>query len=36
MNFIAGLLVMVFKEEQLAFKALMELVERFDMAQLFN
>jgi len=32
MNFIAGLLVMVFGDETAAFKALMELVNRFDMA----
>lgn len=36
MNFIVGFLLMVFRDEELAFKALNELVERFKMADLFN
>jgi hypothetical protein len=36
MNFIAGLLLMVFKDEAKAFKALQELVDKFRMAELFN
>lgn len=36
MNFIVGFLLMVFRDEELAFKALTELVERFNMAALFN
>ena len=36
MNFIVGFLLMVFKDEETAFKALTELVERFSMADLFN
>jgi hypothetical protein len=36
MNFIVGFLLMVFKDEETAFKALTELVERFNMADLFN
>jgi len=36
MNFIAGLLLMVFKDETTAFKALQELVDKFQMAELFN
>lgn len=36
MNFIVGFLLMVFRDEELAFKALNELVERFNMADLFN
>jgi len=36
MNFIAGFLLMVFKDEKIAFVALRQLVERFSMADLFN
>lgn len=36
MNFICGFLLMVFHSEELAFKALTELVERFEMAAFFN
>ena len=36
MNFIVGFLLMLFKNEETAFKALTELVERFNMADLFN
>jgi hypothetical protein len=36
MNFVAGFLYLVFKDEEKAFKALQEIVEVHDMAQLFN
>lgn len=36
MNFIVGFLLMVFHDEEVAFKALTALVERFNMADLFN
>ena len=36
MNFIAGFLLMVLHDEETAFKALIQLVDRFSMAQLFN
>ena len=36
MNFIAGFLLMVLNDEETAFKALIQLVDRFSMAQLFN
>lgn len=36
MNFIAGFLIMMFHSEELAFKSMNELVERFDMADFFN
>lgn len=36
MNFIVGFLLMVFNDEETAFKALQSLVVRFRMADLFN
>jgi hypothetical protein len=36
MNFVAGYLYLVFKNEEVSFKALQEMVELFDMAELFN
>ena len=36
MNFIAGFLLMVLKDEETAFKAMIMLLQRFNMAQLFN
>ena len=36
MNFIAGFLLMVLDDEETAFRALIQLVDRFSMAQLFN
>jgi len=36
MNFIAGFLLMMLKEEETAFKAMIQLLERFNMANLFN
>lgn len=32
MNFVAGFLYLVFKDEEVAFKALQEIVHQFDMA----
>lgn len=36
MNFIVGFLLMVYNDEETAFKALQSLIERFRMADLFN
>ena len=36
MNFIAGFLLMVLKDETTAFKAMIQLLDRFNMARLFN
>ncbi len=36
MNFVAGLLYLMFNSEDLSFKAMQEIIERFDMAELFN
>ena len=36
MNFIAGFLLMVLRDEKTAFKAMIQLLERFKMARLFN
>ena len=36
MNFVAGFLYLVFKDEVKAFKALQHIVEVNDMAELFN
>ncbi len=36
MNFIAGFLYLIFRDEELAFNAMKEIIEVFDMAQLFN
>jgi hypothetical protein len=36
MNYVAGLLLMVFKDPEVAFKGLITIVERFEMADLFN
>ena len=36
MNFIAGFLLMVLKDEQTAFKAMIQLLDRFNMSRLFN
>lgn len=32
MNFVAGYLYLFFKDEEVAFKALQEMVDKFDMA----
>jgi len=36
MNFVVGFLYIFMGDEEVAFKALQEIIERFDMAQLFN
>ena len=36
MNYVAGFLLMVLKDEEVAFKALTIIVSRFGMADLFN
>jgi hypothetical protein len=36
MNYVTGFLLMVLKDEELAFKALTTIVSRFGMADLFN
>jgi len=36
LNYVAGLLLMVFKDTELAFRALTVIVERFKLADLFN
>lgn len=36
MNFIAGFLYLVFKDEELSFKALHEIVEKYEMTELLN
>ncbi len=36
LNYVAGLLLMVFKDPELAFRALTVIVERFKLADLFN
>ena len=36
MNFIAGFLLMVLKDEETAFKAMVQLLDRFTMSMLFN
>jgi len=36
MNFVAGFLLLYFKDEESSFTALNEIIDRFDMAQLFN
>lgn len=36
MNFVAGLLLLYFKEEKEAFKSLQQIIESFDMGELFN
>jgi Rab-GTPase-TBC domain len=36
MNYVAGFLLMVFKDPEVTFKALITIVERFGIADLFN
>lgn len=36
MNFVAGFLYLVFNDEEIAFKALHEVVERYEMTELLN
>lgn len=36
MNFIAGFLYLVFRDEEMAFKAMLSLIDRFNMTLLFN
>lgn len=36
MNYIAGLLLMVYKDPEVAFRCLITIVERFGIADLFN
>ena len=36
MNFVAGLLYLIFMKEDIAFKAMQEIIDKFDMGQLFN
>ena len=36
MNFIAGYLYLVFKDEETSFKALQEMIDKFNMQELFN
>ena len=36
MNFVAGFLYLFFRDEETSFKALLEMVDKFDMAELFN
>lgn len=36
MNYLAGLLLLVFKDADVAFKALITLVDRFGIAEMFN
>ncbi len=36
MNFVAGFLYIVFRDEEKAFKALQDIVDVHDMAELFN
>jgi hypothetical protein len=36
MNYVTGFLLMTFKDEEMAFKALTTIVSRFGMADLFN
>jgi hypothetical protein len=36
MNYVAGLLLMVFKDPEIAFKSLITIVERFGIGDLFN
>lgn len=36
MNFVAGFLFMVFRNEELTFKALMRVAEKFDMSNLYK
>jgi hypothetical protein len=36
MNFVAGLLLLYFKDESVAFKAMQNIIEVFDMGSLFN
>jgi hypothetical protein len=36
MNYLAGFLLQVFKDEELAFNALQSLVDMFEMATLFD
>lgn len=36
MNYVAGLLLMMFKDPEVAFKALVTIVERFGIGDLFN
>jgi hypothetical protein len=36
MNYVTGFLLMVLKDEEVAFKALTAIVTRFGMADLFN
>ena len=36
MNFVAGFLFLVFRDEQISFKALMRVAEIFDMSHLYK
>jgi hypothetical protein len=36
MNFIAGHLYLFFRDEEIAFKALYEIIERFEMTEMLN
>jgi hypothetical protein len=36
MNFLAGFLYLVFKDEEISFKALHEVVDRYEMTELLN
>lgn len=36
MNFLAGFLYLVFNDEEIAFKALHEIVDKYEMTELLN
>ena len=36
MNYVGGLLIMVFKDPEVVLKALVTIVDRFDLGDLFN
>lgn len=36
MNYLAGLLIMVFKDPEIVLKAMIRIIDRFDIGDLFN
>jgi len=36
MNYLAGLLLMVFKEPEVVLKAMISIIDKFDIGDLFN
>ena len=36
MNYIAGLLIMVFKDPEVVLRAMISIIDRFDVGDLFN